>query len=184
MSAIVARTAVARRGLAPGGWAARVTHTLLVIAVTVVPPGVRGTCVGCPLPGGGHACCAGPVAGVAAAGAAAAVAATHCCGSHASADPGVATDVASADRMPESSVADAADGGPHSPGGCRCWLTARDHAGAVPVPRPAAAGAAFPMPVGLAAAVAMIPPAAAAAPDAADFAPPRPLRVLLCVWRN
>ena len=39
MSANVARTAAGRRGFAPGGRAARVTHTLLVIAVTVVPPG-------------------------------------------------------------------------------------------------------------------------------------------------
>ena len=39
MFANVARTADGRRGFAPGGRAARVTHALLVIAVSVVPPG-------------------------------------------------------------------------------------------------------------------------------------------------
>jgi len=77
MCAIVARSAAGRRGFSPGGRAARVTHALLVIAVAVVPPGVRGTCAGCPLPGGLHACCAGPTAVAAPTGAAAAVAATH-----------------------------------------------------------------------------------------------------------
>ena len=43
MSAIVACTAGSRRGPAPGGRAVRVTHTLPVIAVPVVPPGVRRT---------------------------------------------------------------------------------------------------------------------------------------------
>lgn len=130
MFAIVARTAVGRRGFAPGGRAARVTHALLVIAVSVVPPGVRGACAGGPQPGRRGACCAGLPAAAAPADAAAAVAATHCCGSHASADPGVPTDASSAACMPRDSVADAADGGPHSPGGgCasgRCTCTACD----------------------------------------------------------
>lgn len=183
MSANVARTAAGRRGFAPGGRAARVTHALLVIAVTVVPPGVRGACTGCPLPGGRHECCGGPSAAAAPAGAVAAVAATHCCGSHASADPGTPPDASSGDRAASTSVADAADGGPHSPGGCRCARSPREPAEAGRVPRPAAARAAFPPSAAIAASVA-IPAATAFVPDAATFAPPRPLRVLHGVWRN
>lgn len=183
MSANVARTAVGPRGCAPGRRAARVTHALLVIAVTVVPPGVHGTCPGCPLPAGPHGCCAGPTAAAAQACDAAAVAATHCCGSHASAGPGMPTDVSSAQRVPTSSVADAADGGPSSPGGCRCSLEPSDRAVVGPVPRPVATGAAFPVPAAIAAAV-LMPTATARVPDASAFAPPRPIRVLYGVWRN
>jgi hypothetical protein len=183
MFANVARTAAGRRGFAPGGRAARVTHTLLVIAVTVVPPGVRGACTGCPLPGGRHECCGGPTAAAAPAGAVAAVAATHCCGSHASADPGPPPGASSGDRAATSGVADAADGGPHFPGGCRCALSPRDRADAGRVPRPAAAGAACPPSVAIVAAVA-IPAATAFVPDVDAFAPSRPLRVLYGVWRN
>lgn len=183
MSANVARTAAGRWGFAPGGRAARVTHTLLVIAVTVVPPGVRGTCSGCPPPGGPWACCAGPTAGAPPPGAVAAVTATHCCGSHASVDPGTPTGASSADRVPSTSVADADDGGPHSPGGCRCSLAPRDRAGEGSAPRPTVVGAALPVPVAIAAPLA-IPAAVAVAPDAAAFAPPRPVRVLYGVWRN
>jgi hypothetical protein len=183
MSANVARAAASRRGFAPGGRAARVTHALLVIAVTVVPPGVRGACTGCPIPGGRQECCGGPSAAAAPAGAVAAVAATHCCGSHASADPDAPPDASSGDRAAKSSVADAADGGPHSPGGCRCTLSPRDRADAGRVPRPAAGGAACPPSAAIVAAVA-IPAATAFVPDAAAFAPPRPLRVLYGVWRN
>ena len=183
MSANVARTAASHREFAPGRRAARVTHALLVIAVSVVPPGVRGTCSGCPVSVGPNACCGSQTAAAAPTCAAAAVAATHCCGSHVSADPGPPTDGSSAARVTESSVADAADGGPHSPGGCRCVPVSRDPAGAAPVPRTVAAGAAFPPPAAIVAAHA-IPTAAAFVPDAATFAPPRPLRVLLGVWRN
>lgn len=182
MSAIVARSAVGRRGFAPGGRAARVTHALLVIAVTVVPPGVRGSCSACPAAGGPPACCGGPPAAAAPACAAAAVAATHCCGSHASADPGMPTDASSAARVPEISMADAADGGPHSRGRCGCWLTAHDRGTAGPVPRPVATGAAFPGSPAIATAVVM-PTVRAVGPDAAAFAPPRPIRVLYGVWR-
>ena len=183
MFANVARTAAGRRGFAAGGRAARVTHTLLVIAVTVVPPGVRGNCLGCPSPGCLRACCAGPMAGAAPPGAVAAVTATHCCGSHASADPGGSPDVLSVGRSPIISVADADDGGPHSPGGCRCSRSPRDRAGEGPVPRPVAAGVALLLPATIAAPV-TIAAAAAVAPDAAAFAPPRPIRVLYGVWRN
>jgi hypothetical protein len=80
-------------------------------------------------------------------------------------------------------VADAADGGPHFPGGCRCALSPRDRADAGRVPRPAAAGAACPPSVAIVAAVA-IPAATAFVPDVDAFAPSRPLRVLYGVWRN
>lgn len=183
MSANVARTAAGRRGFAPGGRAARVTHTLLVIAVTVVPPGVRGICLGCPPPSGLRACCADPMACAAPPDAVAAVTATHCCGSRVSDDPGGSSDASSADRAPNISVADADDGGPHSPGGCRCSLSPRDRADEGPVPRPVAAGVALLLPAAIAAPV-TIPAATAVAPDAAAFAPPRPVRVLYGVWRN
>ena len=178
MFANVARTAAGRRGFAPGGRAARVTHALLVIAVAVVPPGVRGSCSGGP-----HACCAGQTAAAPWGSAAAAVAATHGCGSHASADPGMPTDASSAARVPESSVADAADGGMHSPRRCGCRLTAHDRATAGPVPRPVAA--ADPATLVVALADAVVPrslPAVVAA--ATDRPPPRPARVLFGVWRD
>jgi len=160
-----------------------VTHTLLVIAVTVVPPGVRSICLGCPPPGGLRACCAAPTAGAALPGAVAAVTATQCCGSYTSADPGAPPAVSSADRGPTTCVADADDGGPQSPTGCRCSLSPRDRSGEGPVPRPVAAGAALSLPAAITAPVA-IAGAAVVMPDAAAFAPQRPVRVLYGVWRN
>jgi len=183
MSANVARTAAGRRGFAPGGRAARVTHTLLVIAVTVVPPGVRGLCLGCPPPGGLRACCADPTAGAAPPGAVAAVTVTQCCGSHANADLGASSGASSADRAWNTSVADADDGGPHSPGGCRCSLSPRDRAGEGPMPRQVVAGVALLLPAAIVAPVA-IAGVTAVAPNAVAFAPPRPIRVLYGVWRN
>jgi hypothetical protein len=46
--AMVARTASLRREFAPGGRAARVTHTLPWLAVTAVPPGVHFSIFRCP----------------------------------------------------------------------------------------------------------------------------------------
>jgi hypothetical protein len=62
--AMVERTASLRREFAPGGRAARVTHTLPWLAVTAVPPGVHFSIARCPSGRGSGKRCPYHVAGL------------------------------------------------------------------------------------------------------------------------